>query len=100
MILKSIYGVVFFVGMASAFFPKPLNYFWLAEMLVGFVILILLGHVSAFKQHRDGIFSQWTSPKVFVQMKLEVREKQVFLLGLIMALTPMISVFIKITILG
>lgn len=45
---------------------------------VGLFMFVMLIWQSMFRQHKDGIFSQWTDPGAIVHMSLDKREKKMF----------------------
>ena len=53
-----------------------------ASILIGFLIAIILGFWNPFTQHKHGIFSQWTAPTEFIQMKLSDKEKMILKVAL------------------
>lgn len=89
---SSIYALMFIIGITSAFLPEPFSGVGLIEFFIGFLIIIFIGHKSAFRQHIDGIFSQWTKPSVFFRMTLAGNERHWMILGAVMSISPILSI--------
>lgn len=62
------------VGFVAIMLPEPYSKIGLFLFLIGFVVLIAVGHKAAFRQHKHGILSQYTDPKVFLGMTLSQTE--------------------------
>jgi hypothetical protein len=82
---------MFVLGAASPFLSSPYNNLSFMVVTSGVLLLTYVYFKTSKRQHKDGIFSQWTDPNQFISMKLNYDEKLYFILGIIMMLSPMIS---------
>lgn len=84
------------LGLLSSFFNYPYNKISFIEIGIGFLLLTYTYLKTTKRQHHDGVFSQWTEPKVFMKMTLNNAEKYLFFLGVVMIFSPLISFLLRI----
>lgn len=91
--IKKTLVLLFFggLGIFSAFFKPPFEVISYIELFLGFILITYVYLKSAKRQHKHGVFSQWSDPKIFIEMKLDAGEMYLFVLGIIMIMSTLIS---------
>ena len=79
------------LGLSSSYFNYPYSKISLVELGLGFLVVTYVYLKSAKRQHKHGVFSQWSDTGAFIKMELDDREKFLFALGLVMIISPLFS---------
>jgi hypothetical protein len=83
------------IGFSSILLPHPYSNFGILLLFLGFMLLIIIGHKAAFRQHEFGIFAWWRNPGRILGADLTQKEKQLLFLGLTLVLSVILSIIVK-----
>ena len=92
--MRFIYVLLLTIGIVSALVLQPYNFIYLVMFVIGIVGMILVGHISALRNHQHGIFAQWSSPGNFLRFSLNHLERKCFYASLILCVASLVSFLI------
>lgn len=67
----------------------------LASVIFGFSFASIYGVYVTFRKHKHGIFSQWTDPGKFMEMKFDERELRFFWVGIVLAFGGLVAILLQ-----
>lgn len=84
------------ISFAAILLPEPYSKVGFLFMVLGIFIVIMVGHKSAFRQNKHGVFSQYTNPKLFSGMTLSRKELTLFAVGVGLAIGFLVGLACKV----
>ncbi|MGB5163705.1 MAG: hypothetical protein WBN61_00450, partial [Woeseiaceae bacterium] len=88
------------VGLGRAWMPPPFDAVGSYMMLIGLLIMIVFGNRAAFRADSAGIFAFWWKPVKMATSKVDDSEQWPLFLGLVAAISPVLSMVSRIVWLG
>lgn len=84
------------VSFGTVFLPEPFGVVSYWVLIIALATLIVVVHRSAFRQHKLGIFVQWSRPDLLLKMRLSPQEKHIAILSLTVAISIILSIAVRI----
>ena len=82
-------------GLSSSYLKYPYSKISMIELGLGFLVVTYVYLKSSKRQHKHGVLSQWSDTRAFAKMKLNNNEMFLFILGIIMIISPLFSFAIR-----
>lgn len=79
------------IGILGGLLPHPYSFLGIVWVAVGLLIVVFVGHKSALRQHKYGIFAQWATPGRFVRFSLNEKEKRILIFGITLSISALLG---------